>query len=72
MILQGEADVTVQPAGAKHLYAKLAVKDKKLEFFDDAGHWFYDALSPALPRSKCDAVKRGRFIFTIKNWLGNH
>ncbi len=72
LILQGEADVTVQPAGAKQLYAKLAAKDKKLEFFGDAGHWFYDDLSPVPPRRKCDAAKREQFIATIKNWLQNH
>jgi alpha-beta hydrolase superfamily lysophospholipase len=72
LILQGDADVTVQPTGAKQLYTKLAVADKKLEFFADAGHWFYDALSPALPRSKCDAAKREKFIATIQDWLRNH
>ena len=29
LIVQGEADVTVQPRGAQDLYAKLAVGDKK-------------------------------------------
>jgi acylglycerol lipase len=72
LILQGEADVTVQPAGAKQLYAKLDVADKKLEFFSDAGHWFYDALGPALPRAKCDAAKREQFVCVIKDWLRNH
>lgn len=72
LILQGEADVTVQPSGAKQLYAKLDVADKKLEFFSDAGHWFYDALGPALPRAKCDAAKREQFVCVIKDWLRNH
>lgn len=72
LILQGEADVTVQPSGAKQLYAKLGAGDKRLEFFADAGHWFYDALSPALPRGKCDAAKREKFIATVNDWLGNH
>ncbi len=72
LILQGEADVTVQPEGAKQLYTKLGCTDKKLELFGDAGHWFYDALSPAPPRSKCSKEKRQLFIAAVKDWLNNH
>ncbi len=72
LILQGAADVTVQPEGARQLYTKIAAADKSLEFFGDAGHWFYDALSPAPPRSKCDAAKREKVVSTINDWLSNH
>ena len=72
LILQGDADVTVQPAGAKQLYTKLGVADKRLETFADAGHWFYDALSPAPPRGKCDAAKRQQFVSAVKDWLNSH
>jgi alpha-beta hydrolase superfamily lysophospholipase len=72
LILQGKADVTVKPSGAKQLYEALTVVDKQLVFFDDAGHWFYDALSPAPPRSKIDPVKRAQFIAVIKDWLLSH
>lgn len=72
LILQGNADTTVLSTGASRLYEKLTVTDKKLEFFADAGHWLYDALSPAPPRSKCDTAKREQFIATVKVWLRNH
>jgi hypothetical protein len=41
-------------------------------FFDDAGHWFYDALSPALPRGKIDPAKREHFVAVIRDWLLSH
>jgi acylglycerol lipase len=72
LILQGKADVTVKPSGAKQLYEALTVVDKKLVFFDDAGHWFYDALCPARPRSKIDSSKRAQFIDAVVCWLRNH
>jgi alpha-beta hydrolase superfamily lysophospholipase len=72
LILQGKADVTVKPSGAKQLYEALMVADKKLVFFDDAGHWFYDALSPAQPRIKIDLAKRAQFVAVIKDWLLSH
>jgi len=72
LILQGEADATILPSGAKQLYAKLNAKDKKLELFPDAGHWLYDVLCPVSPRAKCNPEKREQFIFIIKDWLRNH
>lgn len=72
LILQGEADTTVSPTGAKQLYEKLNVQDKKLELFPDAGHWFYDALSPVSPRAKCDPAKREQFVSIVMEWLRKH
>ena len=72
LILQGEADTTALPSGAKLLYEKLIVKDKTLEFSPDAGHWFHDALCPVFPRAKCNPAQRGQFIVTIKDWLKKH
>ncbi len=72
LILQGLADVTVQPEGAREFYAKLAASDKKIVLLNDAGHWFYDVLSPAVPRSKYDVMKRRRFVSIVKDWLRTH
>lgn len=72
LILQGKADVTVKPAGASQLFEALTVADKQLAFFDDAGHWFYDVLSPAPSRSKIDPAKRDQFVAVIKDWLHFH
>lgn len=72
LILQGQADATVKPSGAKQLYEALTVTDKKLVLFDDAGHWFYDVLSPAHPRCKIDPAKREQFVAVFKDWLRSH
>jgi acylglycerol lipase len=71
LVLQGKADVTVKADGAIQLYGALTVADKKLVLFDDAGHWFYDALSPASPRGNIDPAKRDRFVDVIRDWLHN-
>lgn len=72
LVLQGSDDVIVAEQCAKELYAKLASTDKKLVIFDGAGHWFYDALCPITPRSKCDNKARQQFVLTVKNWLRKH
>jgi acylglycerol lipase len=72
LILQGEADTVVLITGAKQLYSKLNAKDKKLELFTDAGHWFYDALCPVSPRAKHNPEKRDQFIAIINDWLTQH
>lgn len=72
LILQGEADTTVEPVGAERLFTELQTADKKLERFPGAGHWLYDALSPAPPREKCDPAKREQSIAVINDWLNKH
>ena len=72
LVLQGKADVTVKADGIKQLYNALTSSDKKLVLLDDAGHWFYDALSPASPRIKIDSSKRQHFYATVKEWLRSH
>ena len=72
LILQGEADVTNLPHGAKRLYEILRAKDKALQIFPDADHWFYDTFSPAMPRAKYDPAKREHLFSVVKDWLRNH
>lgn len=72
LVLQGKEDVMVKAEGIKQLYEALAASGKELVLFDDAGHWFYDALSPAPPRGKFDSAKRAQFIDTVVCWLRNH
>jgi acylglycerol lipase len=72
LILQGQADTVILPTGANLLFEKLNVEDKKLEVFSDAGHWFYDALSPALPREKFETAKREQFVKILNEWLRRH
>ncbi len=72
MILQGGADNVVNGGGIEALYAQLAAGDKLLQVFADAGHWFYDVLSPAVPRAKFSEAKREQVVSVIKNWLKSH
>jgi len=72
LILQGEADVTALPHGAKRLYESLRTKDKSIQTFPDATHWFYDTFSPALPRAKYDPTKREHLFSIVKDWLKTH
>jgi alpha-beta hydrolase superfamily lysophospholipase len=72
LILHGSTDIIVAEQCAKELYSKLAADDKELEILDGAGHWFYDALCPVAPRSKCDNKGRQQFVSVIKKWLRNH
>jgi len=72
LILQGEADVTALPHGAKRLYESLRTKDKSIQTFPDATHWFYDTFSPAMPRAKYDPAKREHLSSIVKDWLRTH
>jgi len=69
LILQGEADVTALPRGAERLYKSLRTKDKSIQTFPDATHWFYDTFSPAMPRAKYDPAKREHLSSIVKDWL---
>jgi acylglycerol lipase len=72
LILQGEADTEALPHGAKRLHENLNTKDKTIEIFPDATHWFYDTFSPATPRAKYDPAKRERLVSIVKDWLRIH
>lgn len=72
LILQGEADVAALPHGAERLYKSLRTKDKSIQTFPDATHWFYDTFSPAMPRVKYDSAKREHLFSIVKDWLRTH
>jgi len=72
LILQGEADVAALPYGAERLYKSLRTKDKSIQTFPDATHWFYDTFSPAMPRVRYDSAKREHLSSIVKDWLRTH
>jgi len=72
LILQGEADVSALPHGAKLLYESLRAKDKSIQTFPDANHWFYDTFSRAMPRAKYDPAKREHLFSVVRDWLRTH
>jgi len=72
LILQGEADVTAVPYGARRLYESLKAKDKSFQTFPDADHRFYDVFSAVPLPAKHDAAKIERLFSIIKDWLKTH
>jgi alpha-beta hydrolase superfamily lysophospholipase len=72
LIVQGESDVAALPLGAKRLYESLRTKDKSIQTFPDATHWFYDTFNPAMPRAKYDPAKREHLSSIVKDWLRTH
>ena len=71
LIIQGDADNIVDPAGAGTLLKALGAKDKSLKKFPDADHNFYDALS-SRPVSKRDPSQRAEVAATVIEWIKAH
>ena len=72
LIIQGEADESCFPSGAKKLLESLAAKDKSLQTFTDADHLFYDAFLLGKTTAKHDPAKRKQVTTVVKNWLNTH
>ena len=71
LILLGEKDDISIRNGAKQLLEILATKDKSIQSFPDADHFFYDALF-FKTTTKHDKAKRKQVTNMVKNWLNNH
>lgn len=68
LILQGDADSTVDPVGAQQLLDALPTKDKTLRTFAGANHGFYDSLPPRTSSQYDDAMRKPVFD-SIADWL---
>ena len=71
VMIQGEADYMVSPAGTKKIFEKLASKDKSLQTFADADHYFYHTIFPMVT-SKYDLERQMQVTNTISDWLSAH
>lgn len=71
LILQGDADALLEPAGAARLLETLSAPDKTLKTFPGADHHFYDSLPPRA-NSKYDDATRKRVYDSIADWLKIH
>jgi len=58
----------VLPSGAKRLFESLATKDKSIQIFPDADHYFYHALFLKVTE-KHDPAKRKMVISVVRDWL---
>ncbi|TFG98174.1 alpha/beta fold hydrolase [Candidatus Thorarchaeota archaeon] len=72
LVLQGEADISALPEGARRLYERLRTKDKSIQTFPDADHHFYDIFSSAPLRPKYDSAIIEHLFSVIMNWLNTH
>ncbi|MFH0849327.1 MAG: alpha/beta fold hydrolase [Candidatus Bathyarchaeota archaeon] len=69
LILQGEADISALPHGAKRLYESLRTKEKSIQTFPEADHRFYDIFSSVPLRVKHDPIKIERLFSIVEDWL---
>lgn len=72
LILQGDADVSTQPYGAKRLYEIMRTRDKSIQTFPDADHRLYEIFSPVPLHAKCDSTETERLFSIVKDWLKAH
>jgi len=71
LIIQGELDRHVSAEGTKKLFATIPIKDKRLETYPDAEHFFYRMLLP-LPAEGEPLEKQAKVLATINIWLEQH
>jgi alpha-beta hydrolase superfamily lysophospholipase len=71
LIILGEKDDLEIRNGAKQLLLSLAAKDKLIQSFPDADHFFYHALF-FKTTAKHDPAKRKQVTSAVKDWLKAH
>jgi len=71
LIIQGERDKIVLLSGAKRLFESLAAKDKSIQTFPDADHYFYHGLFLKVTE-KHDPAKRKLVTSVVRDWLKTH
>jgi acylglycerol lipase len=71
LVMQGDADSTVDPTGAQQLLDTLVSKDKTLRLFKGADHGFYDTIPPRM-NSKYDESSRKPVYDCVADWLRAH
>jgi alpha-beta hydrolase superfamily lysophospholipase len=71
LIILGEKDDISIRIGAKQLLKNLGTKDKSIQIFSDADHFFYHALF-LKTTTKHDPAKRKQVISVVKDWLSTH
>lgn len=71
LIILGEKDDISILNGAKQLFESLATKDKSIQSFPNADHFFYDALF-FKTTTKHDPAERKQVTSVVKDWLNTH
>ena len=70
LIIQGDADTTTLPEGAKTLLKSLGSKEKLIHLFPKADHFLYGALFPTLDYG--DPEKKKQVANVVNEWLNIH
>jgi len=68
LLLHGDSDIVALPNSSKIIFDKLASKDKTLNMFSGADHWFYQSLIPIMS-SKYTLDQKRTVSSEVKNWL---
>jgi acylglycerol lipase len=68
LIIHGDADIVALPNGSKMIMEKLASKDKTLQIFAGADHWFYQSIIPRMS-SKYNVEQKRAVSAVVRNWL---
>lgn len=68
LLLHGDSDIVALPNSSKIIFDKLASKDKTLNMFSGADHWFYQSLIPTMS-SKYTLDQKRTVSSEVKNWL---
>jgi alpha-beta hydrolase superfamily lysophospholipase len=72
LIILGEKDDIRIRNGAKQVLESLATKDKSIQTFQDADHFFYHAFFFGKTTAKHDPAKRKQVTSAVKDWLKIH
>ena len=72
LVLQGEADLIVDPEGTTEAYNKLATTDKEMKTFPGADHFFYHTFISPTALAKYSDLDRQKVLDAVVQWLGRH
>jgi alpha-beta hydrolase superfamily lysophospholipase len=72
LVLQGDADRSALPHGARRLHDCLRATDKTLHTVPDADHTFYDIFTAVPSRANPDPARRAQVFAVITDWLKAH
>jgi acylglycerol lipase len=70
-IMHGDSDIVALPNSSHRIMEKLASKDKNLQVFPGADHWFYQSIIPQMS-SKYSLEKKREVSGSVKNWFEKH
>jgi len=72
LIILGEKDDIRIHNGSKQVLESLATKDKAIQAFQDADHFFYHTFLFGKTTAKHDPAKRKQVTTVVKDWLNSH